>query len=85
MSRGESELINKCQRALDDGQYKDPLDKLRLLCFARGVHGMVSLGRLLRRMDQGGTKPLSLEQFMNGLHDDGINCSAEEAEDIFGR
>lgn len=85
MSRGESELINKCQRALDDGKFKDPLDKLRLLCFARGAHGLVSLGRLFRRMDENGTKPLSFEKFLNGLHDDHIDCSAEEAEEIFER
>lgn len=85
MSRGESELINNCQRALDNGEYKDPLDKLRLLCFARGTHGLVSLGRLFRRMDQRGTQPLSLEKFMSGLHESGIDCSAEEAEEIFRR
>lgn len=85
MSRGELELINKYQRALDDGKFKDPMEKLHLLCFARGTHGLVSLGRLFRRMDHGGTEPLSLEKFVAGLHDAGIDCSAEEAEEIFRR
>lgn len=85
MSQGESELMTKCQRALEDGKYKDPMDKLRLLCFAKGTHGLVSLGRLFRRMDRGGQKPLSFEEFLNGLHDDGIDYSAEEVEEIFER
>lgn len=85
MSRGEAELMNKCQRALDDGTYKEPLDKLRLLCLARGTHGIVGLGRLFRRMDHEGTETLSLEKFMQGLHDGGIDCSVEEAEEIFRR
>lgn len=83
MSRSESELINKCQRALDDGTEKDAIEKLRLLCLARGASGIVGLGRAFRRMDDDGNKQLSLEEFTTGLKDTGMDISDEEAEQIF--
>lgn len=85
MSRNESELINKCQRALDDGTIKDSIEKLRLLCLARGAYGIVELGRAFRRMDDDGNKNLSLEEFIKGIGDSGMDINDEEAEEIFKR
>lgn len=82
-SRGQSELINKCQRSLDDETVKKTIDKLRLLCLARGVHGIVGLGRTFRRMDDDGNKQLSLEEFTKGLHDTVWEATEEEAEELF--
>lgn len=45
ISRGESVLMNKSRRALDDGKHKSPIDKMRLLCLARGASGIFGLGR----------------------------------------
>lgn len=85
MSRNETELINKCQRALDDGTEKDPIVKLRLMSLARGASGIVAMGRAFRRMDHDGDKQLSLEQFVKGLRDTDIEVTDEEAEEIFNR
>lgn len=83
MSRGESELIKKCQRALDDGTEKSAIEKLRLLCLARGACGIIGLGRAFRRMDDDGNTALSLEEFTKGLHDTGLECSDDECAEIF--
>lgn len=45
VSRGESELMNKSRRALDDGTLRNPVEKLRLLCLARGANGIFGMGR----------------------------------------
>lgn len=44
-SRGESELMNKCRRALDDGTPRSAVEKLRLYCLARGANGIFGMGR----------------------------------------
>lgn len=83
MSRSENELMSKSQRALEDGKEKAPIDRLRLLCLARGATGIIGLGRAFRRMDDDGNKALSLEEFTKGLHDSGMDCSNDEAQQMF--
>lgn len=83
MSRDESQLVNRCHRSLNDGTEKDPVEKLRLLCLARGTSGIVGLGRAFRRMDDDGNKTLSLDEFTKGIGDSGLDVSDDEAEQIF--
>lgn len=45
MTQNESELVNKSRRALVNGKVKQPIEKLRLLCLARGASGIYGLGR----------------------------------------
>lgn len=47
ISQGECVLKNHSQRELDDGRNKKPIDKLRLLCLARGTSGIFDLGRYI--------------------------------------
>lgn len=76
-------MMNKSRRALVDGREKDHIEKLRLMCLARGATGIMGIGRAFRRMDDDGSKELSLEEFTKGLRDTGLDLSDEDAEAVF--
>lgn len=79
----EASLIKQSQRALDNGQPKDPIDKLRLLCFSRGATGILGLARAFRNMDDDGSKALNLDEFITGVRDTGLDCSDDELKQMF--
>ncbi|EZA59547.1 hypothetical protein DMN91_011292 [Ooceraea biroi] len=80
-TRHEIEMINKAQRAVHNTT--DTIEKLRLLCLARGANGILGLGRVFRRMDEDGNKKLSQEEFKLGLEETGLDLSDNEINDIF--
>lgn len=80
MSDNESELTNRCQRSLDDGTEKDPMEKLRILCLARGPTGIIDLGRALRIMDTDDNQQLSNSEFIKSLKDSEM---FKEADKLF--
>lgn len=82
-SRQEAEMVNKSRRALVNGQPRDHIEKLRLMCLARGATGIMGISRAFRRMDDDENKTLSLEEFTKGLRDTGLDLSDEEAAEVF--
>uniref|UniRef100_A0A0K8SAG8 EF-hand domain-containing protein n=1 Tax=Lygus hesperus TaxID=30085 RepID=A0A0K8SAG8_LYGHE len=82
-SRQESELMNKSKRSA--AVATDPLEKLRHLCLSRGTSGILSLGRLFRRMDDDGSKALNFEEFNKGVTESGLELDEEHMKQLFDR
>ncbi|XP_014211669.1 calcyphosin-like protein isoform X2 [Copidosoma floridanum] len=74
-------MINKAQRAVINTT--DVIEKLRLLCLARGAQGIVGLGRVFRRMDEDGNKQLSKDELKRGLEECGLELSDDEVDAMF--
>ncbi|KAH0953539.1 hypothetical protein HN011_010829 [Eciton burchellii] len=80
-TRQEIEMINKAQRAIY--HTTDSIEKLRLLCLARGANGILGLGRAFRLIDEDGNKKLNREEFMSGLQKTALELSNDEIDQIF--
>lgn len=79
----EANMASQALRELTDGEDKDPITKLRLLCLSRGATGILGLGRAFRAMDDDGSKALNEEEFITGIRDTGLDVSEEEIKQMF--
>ncbi|KAL7639452.1 UNVERIFIED_CONTAM: hypothetical protein RMT77_009953 [Armadillidium vulgare] len=80
-SHAEETLKKKSQKQL--AETTDPIEKLRLMCLARGSGGILGFGKIFRRMDDDGTGTLSEEEFLKGINETGLDATPEEAAEIF--
>lgn len=80
-TRNEEEMMASAKRKLR--QVSDPVEKLRLLCLARGASGIMGMGRTFRRMDDDGSHSLNMEEFTKGITETGLDLSEEDTEKLF--
>ncbi|CAF2612766.1 unnamed protein product [Rotaria sp. Silwood2] len=79
--RLQKELEIKSRKIL--ATTKDPLERLRAACLARGAQGIKGLSILFRIMDDDKNRRLSLEEFRKGVEEYGLNFSKTEIDDLF--
>ncbi|CAF0939361.1 unnamed protein product [Adineta ricciae] len=70
-ARLQKELEIKSKQAL--ATTKDPLERLRAACLARGAQGIKGLSILFKIMDDDKNRKLSLEEFQKGVEDGSID------------
>ncbi|XP_011155602.1 calcyphosin-like protein isoform X2 [Solenopsis invicta] len=80
-TRQQTEMINRAQRAVHTTT--DTIEKLRLLCLARGANGILGLGRIFRLIDEDGNNKLSFEEFKTSIEQTKLELSEEEINDVF--
>uniref|UniRef100_A0A8C4X1F7 Calcyphosine-like b n=1 Tax=Eptatretus burgeri TaxID=7764 RepID=A0A8C4X1F7_EPTBU len=80
-ARHDREMVNDARRRL--ATCSEPLERLRLLCLARGSAGIKGLGRVFRIMDDDGNRSLDEREFLKGLRDFGLLMEAAEARQTF--
>lgn len=80
--RMQAEMQQKCKKALQTA--KDPLERLRLACLARGANGIAGLSRTFKIMDDDGSRSLDRKEFAKGIHDYGLTEMEQDTiEELF--
>ncbi|UJR21992.1 hypothetical protein I4U23_025060 [Adineta vaga] len=80
-ARLQKELQIKSMQAL--ATTKNPLERLRAACLARGAQGIKGLSILFRVMDDDKNRKLSLDEFKKGVEEYGLNFSNTEISEMF--
>ncbi|KAG7176970.1 crustacean calcium-binding protein 23 [Homarus americanus] len=61
----------------------DPLEKLRSHCLSQGYSGILSLGKLFRRLDKDSSWTLSKEELSRGVSQFGLDFSDADVNKLF--
>ncbi|XP_064091636.1 crustacean calcium-binding protein 23-like [Macrobrachium nipponense] len=61
----------------------DPMEKLRNHCLSQGYSGILSLGKLFRRMDKDRSWTLSRDELARGVSQFGLNLSEDDINKLF--
>lgn len=61
----------------------DLKQRLRLLCLSKGSCGILSMGRMFRRMNEEEHRELYYDEFLEGLKETGMEISEDEAQELF--
>jgi len=59
------------------------IEKLRLLCLARGVSGIKRFGKTFKIMDDDGSGQLSFNEFRKGINDYGLHLEPADTKALF--
>lgn len=62
---------------------KDPIERLRAACLARGAQGIKGLSILFRVMDDDGNRKLSMDEFRKGVQEYGLGFTKDEIFEMF--
>jgi len=77
----EKEMI---KRAKYDAEKTDDLvERLRLLCLARGVSGIKRFGKTFKIFDDDGSGTLDFNEFRKGINDYGLHIEAADTKALF--
>lgn len=80
-TRNEEMMSDRAARQVSHA--RDPLEKLRLMCLARGVTGIIGIGRLFRIMDDDGSRKLNMDEFRKGVAEAGCDLTEQEIQSLF--
>lgn len=80
-ARHDREMKEKAERAVHTT--KDPVEKLRMQCLARGSSGIKGLGRVFKIMDDDGNRSIDMKEFKKGLHDYGVDLENKEIQEMY--
>ncbi|XP_071800052.1 calcyphosin-like protein isoform X2 [Asterias amurensis] len=80
-ARHDREMVISAKKKLNTT--KDPIEKLRLQCLARGSAGIKGIGRVFRIMDDDGNRTLDFKEFKKGISDYGLDLEMKELQEMF--
>lgn len=79
--RMNNELKMKSQKIAATS--KDPIERLRAQCLARGATGIKGLARKFKIMDDDGNRSIDFKEFTKGLQEYGMLLEKEETKEVF--